>query len=50
MMGSLLEAYDELAKQTVYRRQFGENVDANTTPISNYDVKKMYERWSKGEK
>tara|TARA_R110000782_G_scaffold72171_1_gene144587 strand:+ start:1001 stop:1699 length:699 start_codon:yes stop_codon:yes gene_type:complete len=50
MIGSLLEAYDELAKQTVYRRQFGENVDANTTPISNYDVKKMYERWSKGEK
>ena len=50
MMKSLLEAYDELAKQTIYRREFGETADANTTPISNYDVKKMYERWSKGEK
>ena len=50
MMKSLLEAYDELAKQTIYRREFGETADADTTPISNYDVKKMYERWSKGKK
>ncbi len=50
MMKAVIQAYDELAKQTVYRREFGEGADENTTPISNYDVKKMYERWSKGEK
>lgn len=46
MMKGLLTAYDELAKQTIYRREFGENVDADTMPLSDYDVTKMYEKWT----
>tara|TARA_Y100000389_G_C17423488_1_gene498141 strand:- start:402 stop:1169 length:768 start_codon:yes stop_codon:yes gene_type:complete len=47
MMKAVIQAYDELAKQTVYRREFGENVNSDTTPLSEYDVSKMYEKWTK---
>ena len=46
MMEGLIEAYDELAKQTIYRRKFGEQIDLENAPISTYDVKDMYEKWS----
>lgn len=46
MMEGLIEAYDELAKQTIYRRKFGEQIDLENAPISTYDVKNMYEKWS----
>lgn len=46
MMEGLIEAYDELAKQTIYRRKFGEQIDMDNAPISTYDVKDMYEKWS----
>ena len=46
MMEGLIEAYDDLARQTIYRRQFGEQIDLENAPISEYDVRKMYEKWS----
>lgn len=47
MMEAIIGAYDELAKQTVYRRKFGEKIDMDNAPISEYDVRQMYEKWSK---
>ena len=46
MMEGVIEAYDDLARQTIYRRKFGEEVDLDNAPISTYDVKDMYEKWS----
>ena len=46
MMEGLIAAYDDLAKQTIYRRKFGEEIDMDNAPISTYDVKDMYEKWS----
>lgn len=46
MMEGLIEAYDELAKQTIYRRKFGEQVNLEDAAISTYDVQQMYEKWS----
>lgn len=46
MMEGLIEAYDELAKQTIYRRKFGEQVNLEDAEISTYDVQQMYEKWS----
>ena len=47
MMEGVIEAYDDLARQTVYRRKFGEEINPENAPISTYDVKQMYEKWSK---
>ena len=46
MLEGLIEAYDDLARQTIYRRKFGEEVDLDNAAISTYDVKDMYEKWS----
>jgi len=46
-MEGVIEAYDDLARQTVYRRKFGEEINPENAPISTYDVKQMYEKWSK---
>lgn len=46
MMAGLIEAYDDLARQTIYRRKFGEEIDMENAPISEYDVRQMYEKWS----
>ena len=46
MMEGVIEAYDDLARQTVYRRKFGEEIDLENAAISEYDVRDMYEKWS----
>jgi hypothetical protein len=46
MLEGLINAYDDLARQTIYRREFGEGIDKENAPYSDRDVKHMYEKWS----
>jgi hypothetical protein len=46
MMEGLIDAYNDLARQTIYRRTFGEEIDMDNAALSTYDVQQMYEKWS----